>query len=252
MSQPRRPTDVAFHTRFFRNAPQFEVLRNVVRELPAHASLRVASVGCSSGAELYSALWVVRGTRPDLRVTATGLDIDAASLRKAQAGTFTRNDRELSNLSEEEIATLCDPSGVFVADGESLSVAPWVRAGCSWLLADVREPTLARALGPHDVVFANNILCHMHDAEAEACLRSITTLVAPRGHLFMFGVDLDVKSRVIPAAGLTPVPDQVAEAYLVDREALAKWPFTYWGREPLDTRRRDWLLRYAAVYRRPE
>src|SRR5580693_9029462 len=47
----------ACYTRFFRNLPQLEFIRDLVLEMPPGRSVKVLSIGCSTGAELYSALW---------------------------------------------------------------------------------------------------------------------------------------------------------------------------------------------------
>ena len=251
--QQRRPLDTVFHTFFLRNAPHFEVLRNLGLARPLLSAVRIAAIGSSSGAELYTAAWVISCSRPDLRITATGVDIDAGALVKAQSAVYARDEHELSRLPDEAVDRLCEaaPNALFTREGDYLRVSPRLTEGTSWVSADARDPRLPEMIGSHDVVLANNILCHMYDHEAAACLRNIAALVAPGGHLFTYGVDLDVESRVVRSLGFVPVRDMIEEAYLADWNALAKWPFTYWGREPLDKHRKDWALRYAAVYQRP-
>lgn len=251
--QRRRPLDTVFHTFFLRNAPHFAVLRRLMLARPLGTAIRIAAIGCSSGAELYTAVWVVSCARPDLRITATGVDIDAAALEKARAGVYARHEHELTRLPDESVDHLSAPSpnALFARTGDILTVAPGLATTTSWVLGDARDSGLAKAIGSYDVVLANNILCHMYDPEAEGCLRNVASLVTPGGHLFTYGVDLDVKSRVVQSLGLVPVRDRVEEIYLADWNALAHWPFTYWGQEPLDKHRRDWEARYAAVYQRP-
>lgn len=124
-------------------------------------------------------------------------------------------------------------------------------AGVSWVLGGARDPQLPETLGSYAVVMANNILCHMYDPEAAECLRNIAALVAPGGHLFIYGVDLDVKSRVMRSFGFVLMDDMSEDVLLADSGTLAESPFRYWGREPTDERRRDRALRYEAVYQRP-
>lgn len=250
--QVRRPVDSTFHTFFLRNAPHFEVLRRRVLEWPRGSALRIAAIGCSSGAELYTTIWTVRRVRPDLQVSATGVDIDAPALEKARTGVFARHEHEFSRLPEEEFTRLCTPAPValFNRDERSLRISDDILSVPSWVLYDALDPGLRHAIGQQDMVLANNILCHMYDREAEQCLRNIAGLMAPGGYLFMYGVDLDVKSRVASSLGLVPVRDMIEDVYLADWNALARWPFSYWGREPFDGTRPDWEMRYAAVYQR--
>ena len=252
-SQRRRPLDTVFHTFFLRNAPHFEVLQRLMLARPRRSTVRIAAVGCSSGAELYTARWIIARVRPDIRVIATGVDIDAAALAKAESGVYSRSEHELTRLPEGALDRLCEasPNALFTRDGDLLTISPELRTDSSWVMRDARDHRLAEVIGSFDVVLANNILCHMYDPEAGECLQNIATLVSPGGYLFTYGVDLDVKTRIVQSLGLDPVDDMIEEIYLADWNALAHWPFTYWGREPIDKRRRDWKVRYAAVYKRP-
>ena len=242
-----------FNTFFLRNAPHFDVLQLLMRERPHGSAVRIASIGCSSGAELYTARWVISSARPDLRITAIGVDLNHIALAKAESGLYSRHEHELMRLQEGALDRLCDgsPTALFMREGDLLRISPRLMVNNSWVLRDACDTSLAKAIGSYDVVLANNMLCHMYDSEADACMRNIATLLSPGGYLFIYGVDLDVKTRVVKSLGLQPVDDEIEETYLADWNALAHWPFTYWGREPLNKRRRDWKGRYASVYQQP-
>ena len=242
-----------FNTFFLRNAPHFDVLQLLMRERPNGSAVRIASIGCSSGAELYTARWVISSARPDLRITAIGEDLNHIALAKAESGLYSRHEHELMRLQEGALDRLCDgsPTALFMREGDLLRISPRLMVNNSWVLRDACDTSLAKAIGSYDVVLANNMLCHMYDSEADACMRNIATLLSPGGYLFIYGVDLDVKTRVVKSLGLQPVDDEIEETYLADWNALAHWPFTYWGREPLNKRRRDWKVRYASVYQQP-
>jgi Methylase of chemotaxis methyl-accepting proteins len=242
-----------FNTFFLRNAPHFDVLQLLMRERPNGSAVRIASIGCSSGAELYTARWVISSARPDLRITAIGVDLNHIALAKAESGLYSRHEHELMRLQEGALDRLCDgsPTALFMREGDLLRISPRLMVNNSWVLRDACDTSLAKAIGSYDVVLANNMLCHMYDSEADACMRNIATLLSPGGYLFIYGVDLDVKTRVVKSLGLQPVDDEIEETYLADWNALAHWPFTYWGREPLNKRRRDWKVRYASVYQQP-
>ena len=79
----------------------------------------------------------------------------------------------------------------FDRDGDSVKVKSWIKEGIEWNVGDVGEPEILDTLGPHDIVVANNFLCHMDDLMAESCLRNIARLVSPHGYLFVSGIDLD-------------------------------------------------------------
>jgi SAM-dependent methyltransferase len=98
------------------------------------------------------------------------------------------------------------------------------------------------------VVVANNFLCHMGDAEAERGLRNIARLVAPQGYLIVSGIDLDVRTKVASELGWKPVEELLEEIHEGDPCLRRLWPCHYAGLEPLDKRRQDWRIRYAATF----
>jgi hypothetical protein len=71
----------------------------------------------------------------------------------------------------------------------------------------------------------------------------------PGGHLFVSGVDLDVRTKVARDLGWKPVPDFLEEIHEGDPSLRVSWPHKYWGLEPIDRRRSDWQIRYASVFR---
>lgn len=243
--QARQPD--AEHTYFLRNHVQFEMLRDITLGWSA-ATLRVASIGCSTGAELYSALWTIRRARPELHVVGTGADISTGALESARSRRYARAGREVQRLGAGQIEDLIH-GGLFEPRRGTLVVQPWVAEGARWLEADVLDPSLPDRLGDQDIVFANNILCHFSDSDAEAALTNIARLLAPGGYLFMYCVDLDVKSRAVRALGLAPVLDRLEELYEGDEYALRRWPVMYWAPEPIDRTRPEWTTRYATLFR---
>jgi len=250
-TQIRKPVADVFHTFFLRNRPQFEAVCDSVRDTPSNSLLRIAAIGCSSGAELYSLLWLVKSVRPDLRLEGTGVDIDPHSLETARRGEYARSGRELSRLSAHELEALCDgPEPLFICNDGLLQIRSDLTNIASWVLGDAMDPHLSELIGTQQIVVINNLLCHLYDDQAEQCLENIAKLVGEEGYLCTFGVDLDVKSRVLRRLGFVAIDRNVVQAYLADNVALEKWPKTYWGREPINLRRRDWLLRYSTVYQR--
>jgi hypothetical protein len=52
------------YTRFFRNLPLLELLRDLALEARG-VPVKIAVLGCSTGAELYSVVWMIRRARPE-------------------------------------------------------------------------------------------------------------------------------------------------------------------------------------------
>lgn len=195
-----------------RNSVQFEALRDVVREWSRSPRLRIASIGCSTGAELYSALWSAHTTRPNLELVGLGLDTSETSLAAAHVARYSRAGRELAHLTPAQVAELI-AGGLFIDEGDAVTVPGWFRECARWELGSTFDPALGEHLGPQDVVFVNDVLSHLPDAQAEQALRSIADLVDMDGYLFITGVNPDVKAPLLTSLGLTPTADRVEELY---------------------------------------
>lgn len=260
-----------FATFFLRNRPELELLVRLIDRKPHGARLDMTILACSKGAEVYSMAWAIRSARPDLQLHITAVDISPQIVEFAKTGvyslsraldsastnahpaaepsdagwnTFTdQNAWIFERVSPEEMASMFD------VNGEEASVRPWLREGITWLCGDASDARLAATLGPQDIVVANRFLCHMHPPQAHRCLTNIGTLVKPGGNLFVYGLDIDVRTAVARENGWTPIQDLMREIHDGDISIRAAWPLQYWSLEPLDTRRPDWQLRYASVFR---
>lgn len=238
-----------FGTFFLRNRPLLEQLRRLLAARPRGARVRVAVLGCSIGAEVYSLLWAIRSARPDLCVSVQALDISQEVLAAAAAGIYTHESSGLVGESIFERLTEHEWHEIFVWRGGQVTVRPWIREGITWRLGDAADPLLPETLGPQDIVLANNFLCHMPPARAEQCLRNIARLPSAGGYLVVLGVDLDVRAKVAGELGWQPETAMIREIHDGDPSVRRDWPWAWWGLEPLNDRLRDWLLRYAVVYR---
>ena len=236
----------ANYTRFFRNVPQLELLRDLAlpNTIPTKP-LRIAVLGCSTGAELYSAMWMLRVARPDQDVEALGVDLSETCIRTAAAGVYP--------VGTPEVAGICETSHerLFSRQQNTLRIQDWLKEGVTWWVGDVCAADLASHFGLHDLVLANNFLFHMQPERAGDCLRNVSRLVAPNGYLFVSGVDPDLRSRSARELGLVPVTARLEEIYTAEAGMLTAWPFRFWGLEPMDRKRPDWHVRYTTAFRLP-
>lgn len=233
-------------TWFLRNPPLLLTIRDCVHAFQLGDSVRLCVIGCSTGAEIYSVLWAVRKARRDLKILPTGIDLSEPVIQKAKAGRYSRQDPELrGGLSEEQLAELFDKTPA------ELKIKDSIAAGVQWLVGDFRDDGIPAKLGLQDIVIANNLLVHMREAEATACLCKLVQLVKPGGLLVCRGVDLDIRERVARQFQLEPISTRIEEIHNAefDLDARHGWPWHYWGLEPLDKKRTDWVRRYAAVFR---
>jgi SAM-dependent methyltransferase len=236
-------------TFFLRNRPALALMRRLAQQKAQGSTLRIAVLGCSVGAEVYSILWVIRSERPDLKVLLNAVDISEEILRFAEKGVYTADTCQLVGASIFERLSKAEMAEMFDWEGDRARAKPWLREGITWQLGDAADPKLINILGSQDIVVASNFLCHMVQADAEKCLRNIARLVSPGGYLLVSGIDLDVRTKVALELDWEPLPDLIAEIHNGDASVRADWPWQWWGLEPLNTKRHDWRTRYAAAFR---
>jgi len=237
-----------FGTFFLRNRPALELMRRLAEQKAHDATLRIAVLACSIGAEVYSILWTIRSARPDLKVVLQAVDVSKEILNFAEEGIYDPNTRQLVGASIFERLTAQEKQDMFDWTGDQAKVKSWLREGITWTCGDATDADLVNVLGLQDMVVGSNFLCHMAPVDAEKCLRNIARLVGPGGYLFVSGVDLAVRTRVALDSGWKPVRELVAEIHDGDPSIRADWPWQWWGLEPFDQRRSDWQVRYATVF----
>jgi SAM-dependent methyltransferase len=237
-----------FGTFFLRNRPVLQLIRHLCEQKTHGATLKIAVLACSIGAEVYSILWTIRSARPDLKVTLYAVDISKDILNFAERGVYDPNTAQLVNSSIFERLTNAEMQEMFDWKGDQAKIKSWLQERIIWKLGDASDPEFISVLGVQDMVVGSNFLCHMAPVEAEKCLRNIVRLVGPGGYLFVSGVNLDVRAKVALDLGWKPVPELMADIHDGDPSVRADWPWQWWGLEPLDCRRPDWQIRYAAAF----
>ena len=237
-----------FGTFFLRNRPALELIRRLCDQKVRDATLRIAVLGCSIGAEVYSILWTVRSARPDLRIVLHAVDISEEILNFAQRGVYGPDTCAFIGASIFERLTAQEKQQMFDWEGSQATVKAWLREGVVWKLGDAADPELINVLGLQDLVVGSNFLCHMAPSDAERCLHNMARLVVPSGYIFVSGVDLDVRTKVALDLGWKPILDLMADIHDGDGSVRTDWPWRWWGLEPFNQRRSDWRTRYAAVF----
>jgi chemotaxis protein methyltransferase CheR len=234
-------------TWFLRNRPLLETTCELIDECGTKSPVRICSIGCSTGAEVFSLLWLIRRNGHRREVVAKGIDRLDSVIEKARTAVFTREDPELEGLGGQEMGELFRP------EGDQLKVRDWIAKGTEWHVADARRQDNV-GFGQHDIVLANNFLIHLDRVEAASCLSEVIGLVRPGGFLVCSGVDLDLREETVRRFKLQPVGHRIEEIHNADhdRGAIKAWPWAYWSLEPLNKRRANWQIRYASIFRVPD
>src|SRR5215470_2293631 len=87
----------ALATLFLRNKPELELIRRLVVSKAQGETLRVAVLGCSTGAEAYSIAWRIRSARPDLKLILNAVDIAKQAVEFARRGVYSLTASELTD-----------------------------------------------------------------------------------------------------------------------------------------------------------
>jgi len=238
----------AFATFFLRNRPQLELIRRLAARRGNGDPLRVAVLGCSTGAEAYSVAWTIRSERPDMSLILHAVDISKQAIEIGRRGSYPLTDSQLTNTDIFERVAESEAKELFDTDGDIMTVKSWLREGIEWSVGDAATPEIQDALGQHDLVVANNFLCHMQPELAARCLRNIARLVKPHGFLVVSGIDLDIRGSVADDLGWRVIGELLEEIHEGDWCMRNLWPCHYVGLEPLNKNRPDWRLRYATAF----
>jgi chemotaxis protein methyltransferase CheR len=161
---------------FFRDTPAFEALRTVViPELGARPGpLRVCSIGCSSGAELYSVAILLDEAGLLPRAHLLGLDCRADAVNQARGGHFTED--AVRDLEPAIRARYFDRTRT------GWRVVQQLRERTSWQLGDA---TARLPDGPWDLALCRNVVIYLEPYEAALTVRRLSATLAPGGFLMV-------------------------------------------------------------------
>ena len=226
-------------------------MRRIAERRDRGSVLKVAVVGCQTGAEVYSIAWWLRSWLPDLKLAVAAVDAITWAVEIAKRGVYSSEAVELTGEGACRM-TEAEQDGLFDRDGNTMSVKPWLREGLSWHVADVWDAALLDMIGMQDMVVANNCLSGTDAGKAEKALRNIARLARPGGHVFLTGVDSDARTRVSKELGWVAIQESLEDVHDGDPWSRSHWPFHYAGLEPMDKGRQDWRIRYAAIFQVPQ
>jgi chemotaxis protein methyltransferase CheR len=172
-------------TYFFRNAEQFQALREIVLPERARARalnrrLRILSAGCASGEEPYTLAIVVReqAALAGYEVSIRGADVNPERLLRAAAGRYS------SWALRETPDELRDR--YFRQDGREYVLDPELRSAVTFEERNLAELGIG-LWQPQtlDVVFCRNVLMYFAPEVARAVVDRIAGSLVPGGYLFL-------------------------------------------------------------------
>lgn len=150
-----------------------ELLDPVLRRVARGSELRVLSVPCSTGKEVFS--YAIVALRAKLDVHVTGVDRQRAYVERARTGALVYHwrDREFE-----------DAERWLLSEGpRKARVCSEVLDRCSFEVGDVIAGQLPR--GPFDLVASRNLLGYFRGDALRRALENLASRVRPGGVLFL-------------------------------------------------------------------
>ena len=233
-------------TYFNRNRPEMDLIYDLATEkLGKDNAITIMVLACSVGLEAYSIKYRLRELQPDFEIYIKGIELDDSALAVAKSGSYPLAvfEQHFERLSKKEF------NDIFTVKNNVAYIKPELKQGIDWYQGDAFSQNIPNLYGKQDLVLANRVLCHMYPDEAERCLEEITNLVADNGYLFISGVDLPVREKVMAAGCFSAIRDRLEAIHYGDRTLLRGWPWYYWGLEPIKREAVINLGKYAMVYK---
>ncbi|HMO59643.1 MAG TPA: CheR family methyltransferase [Roseiflexaceae bacterium] len=173
---------VNHETLFFRNAPHFRALRDVLlteldQARPPGVPLRIWSAGCATGEEAYSLALTARATLgPQRPLQIIGSDLSEPALERARHATY--RGRTLNNVPPEWLERY------FIREGDTYRITNDIRELVRFRWLNLLEPIPADLHGV-DLIFCQNVTIYFHEAARRALMARFHQALAPDGLLFL-------------------------------------------------------------------
>jgi len=171
-------------TSFFRNQPQFDLLRDLVlpeivekKERCGTRLLRIWSAGCSTGQEPYSAALTVLETLPDrdswtIRVFAS--DLSYTALERAQCGLYRAD--QLKGIAPALAAKY------FRQEDGRFVLSDTVKKRVIFDYHNLKNDNGLRGL---DIIFCRNVMIYFDAEEQRRLVTRFSNCLVPGGFLFL-------------------------------------------------------------------
>jgi chemotaxis protein methyltransferase CheR len=180
-------------TSFFRDAAVFDDLRErVLPELAGRRSgLRIWSVGCSEGAELYSVAMLLGELGLLGRCELQGTDCRSDTIGRARAGVYDAG--SLKGLSTEMLERYFKRE----ASGSSWRIAEPLRRAAQWRTEDAlsQQPEA----GQWDLILCRNMAMYLKPAAAAGLWQQLESALRPGGVLVLGKAERPVGAQRLAA-----------------------------------------------------
>jgi chemotaxis protein methyltransferase CheR len=171
-------------TSFFRNQPQFDLLKETVlpeviskKERAGSRLIRVWSAGCSTGQEPYSAVIALLESLPDaeswtMRVFAS--DLSFTALERAQCGLYRVD--QIKGVQQHQV------SKYFRQDNGNYVISEPIKRRVIFDYHNLKHDNGLRGL---DLIFCRNVMIYFDANEQRRLVARFANCLVPGGFLFL-------------------------------------------------------------------
>lgn len=235
------------YTCFYRSPGQLDALTGqVMPRLLADRTpgpFRINVFASSTGAEPYTLASVLVHAFPGLELQITASDLHQEMVDQATTAIY----------SAEDVRRRAPP-GQFIADtfekvGEDFRVRPQLRSRVRVTQANLLDPALADQFDPADIVFAQNVFCHLEPEQTRIAFNHICQVLKPRSALFIDGMNLDLREELTARLGLQPLDFKVRQIHDDARTHIGdRWWNYYYGMEPYARWHPSCARRFSTIF----
>lgn len=173
-------------TRFFRNRETFDFLERFVfpEVINKKERIRILSVGCSTGEEVYSLNIIMKrlSLKRELNYEIVGIDVDEDAVKKAHIGMY--RDYSLMELKEEEKKKYFKKIGDYYYLDESLKQNVYFK------IVNIKEENILFTLGKFDFIICRNVLIYFSREFQEKIFYVFYDLLLSEGILVLGKVEI--------------------------------------------------------------
>ncbi|MEM9006410.1 MAG: CheR family methyltransferase [Cyanobacteria bacterium P01_F01_bin.86] len=197
-------------TSFFRNPKSFAYLRNYIllewRKNPRSRPLRILSIPCSTGEEVYSIAMTLMEAGLGLEdFCIDAVDISPNALTKAQQGIYQNY---VFRKTTPHFPTYLIHKYFQDIQG-AYHIHDWVKSSIHFHRSNLANTTFLIKQTPYDIIFCRNLLIYFHPSGRESARRNLNRLLVDNGLLFIGYAE----TSQVDNSRFTPISYQGAFAY---------------------------------------
>lgn len=173
-------------TQFFRDKPQLEAFVKVafpemLEAQKGNAPLRVLSIGCATGEEIYSLVILIAQHYPEIfknrALEFIGTDINENALKTAYHGAYRSY-----NLKGMESDFL---NHYFMKKGDIYLIRPEIREKVRFRQVSLTDAERMQKLGKFHLIFCRNVLIYFDREARNRSVKTLAEMLEPGGYLFV-------------------------------------------------------------------